>query len=50
MSMTDCSDKIQNKGKGKLLPKIEEITGGKAHGNLIKIFLRSQTSFSIRRE
>ena len=25
------------KGKGKLLPKIEEISGGKAHRNLIKI-------------
>ena len=28
----------QNKGKGKLLPKIEETFGGKAHGNLIEIF------------
>ena len=30
--------------------KIGEITGGKTHGNLIEIFQRSQTSFSIRRE
>ena len=36
--------------KGKLLPIIEKITVGKAHGNLIKIFWWSQPSFSIRRE
>jgi hypothetical protein len=41
----------QNKGREREnLLQIEEITGGKAHGNLIKIFLQSQTSFSISRE
>jgi hypothetical protein len=28
----------ERKGKGKLLPKIDEITVGRAHGNLIEIF------------
>ena len=36
--------------KVKILPKIEEITVGQVHGNLIKIFRRTQLSFSIRRE
>ena len=41
------------KGKGKLLPKIEEISGGKAHTDtqkLIQNIWRSQMSFLIRRE
>ena len=36
--------------KVKLLPKIEEITVGQAHENLIEIFQWARLSFSIRRE
>ena len=47
LSIHMCSiNTKQGKGKGKLLPKIEEITIGKAHihthGNLIEIFLQTQ--------
>ena len=42
--------KSKTQNKGKLFSKIEEITVGKAHGNLIKILQQSQPSFSIRRE
>ena len=40
---------ISYKRKGNL-PKNKEISGGKAHSNLIEIFQRSQISFEIRRE
>ena len=43
----------QNKGKGKLLQKIEEISGGKAHANTRKLnqnILMVRDVFSIRRE
>ena len=41
---------IITQNKGKLLPKIEEITVGQAHENLIEIFQWIRPSFSIRRE